>query len=140
MLESLQKRARALNTGAHFEGFKFSSSSKQQLIEGLVVSIGNGQVRYPEGVVTNELMSFQYEYTPTGVRYSAPSGMHDDCVCALALAVEARRRFANKDWRLLEFDHTSSHTQERLDAIRKSRASHAVSQALKSDGVYWPEG
>jgi hypothetical protein len=140
VLESLQKRARALNTGAHFEGFKFSSSSKQQLIEGLVVSIGNGQVRYPEGVVTNELMSFQYEYTPTGVRYSAPSGMHDDCVCALALAVEARRRFANKDWRLLEFDHTSSHTQERLDAIRKSRASHAVSQALKSDGVYWPEG
>ena len=140
VLESLQKLALASNTGAHFEGFKFSSGSKQQLIEGLVVAIGNHQVTYPDGVVSNELMSFQYEYTPTGVRYSAPAGMHDDCVCALALAVEARRRFANKDWRLLEFDSPSRDTQERLDTIRQTRATKTISQALKNDGVYWPEG
>ena len=140
VLESLQKSALAANTGAHFEGFKFSSSSKQQLIEGLVVAIGNRHVRYPEGVVTNELMSFQYEYTPTGVRYSAPSGMHDDCVCALALAVEARRRFANKEWRLLEFDQPSLEHEQQFDALRKARASTTVSQALTRDGVYWPEG
>ena len=140
VLESLQKSALAASTGAHFEGFKFSSSSKQQLIEGLVVAIGNRHVRYPEGVVTNELMSFQYKYTPTGVRYSAPSGMHDDCVCALALAVEARRRFANKEWRLLEFDQPSLEHEQQFDALRKARASTTVSQALTRDGVYWPEG
>jgi hypothetical protein len=32
--------------------------------------------------------AFQYQYTASGVRYSAPAGMHDDCVCALALAVK----------------------------------------------------
>ena len=140
VLESLQKSALAAKTGAHFEGFKFSSSSKQQLIEGLVVAIGNKQVRYPEGVITNELMSFQYEYTPTGVRYSAPSGMHDDCVCGLALAVEARRRFANKGWRLLEFDSLSSEHEQQLDVLRKARASTTISHALTRDGVFWPEG
>lgn len=38
----------------------------------------------------NELESFEYEYTRTGVRYTAPEGMHDDCVMALALAVYAK--------------------------------------------------
>ena len=31
-------------------------------------------------------------YTRTGVRYSAPSGLHDDGVCALALAVAHRHK------------------------------------------------
>ncbi|GAG10318.1 unnamed protein product, partial [marine sediment metagenome] len=35
--------------------------------------------------VVNELEAFEYEYTRTGVRYSAPEGLNDDCVCALAL-------------------------------------------------------
>jgi hypothetical protein len=39
-----------------------------------------------------ELETFEYEYTRTGVRYSAPEGLHDDCVCALALAVHKRGR------------------------------------------------
>ena len=30
--------------------------------------------------------NIEYEYTRTGVKYSAPPGLHDDCVCALALA------------------------------------------------------
>lgn len=33
-----------------------------------------------------ELDIFEYHYTRTGVRYSAPEGMHDDAVYALALA------------------------------------------------------
>jgi hypothetical protein len=34
------------------------------------------------------LETFEYEFTRIGVRYTAPDGLHDDCVCALALAVE----------------------------------------------------
>jgi hypothetical protein len=35
----------------------------------------------------DELAAFEYEILPSGrVRYSAPDGMHDDCVIALALA------------------------------------------------------
>lgn len=60
--------------------------SKQQLMEGLAMAIKTREVRFPEGVIVDELKEFEYRYTRTGVVYSAPSGMFDDCVCALALA------------------------------------------------------
>ena len=68
------------------EGFKFTSQSKQQLMEGLVSSIQQGQIKYPEGQIVDELGIFEYQYSSFGVKYGAPSGFHDDCVCALALA------------------------------------------------------
>lgn len=78
----------ALQQGApNFEGYKFNTSSKQMLMEGLAAAIQSKDVGYPEGVIKSELENFEYEYTRTGVRYSAPQGLHDDCVCALALAV-----------------------------------------------------
>lgn len=82
IVESLQKVR-------NFEGFKFTSPSKQQLMEGLAKAIQNGAVGFPEGVMVDELESFEFINTRTGVRYSAPEGQHDDCVCALALAVMA---------------------------------------------------
>jgi hypothetical protein len=75
---------------SNVEGYHFSSSSKQKLMEGLAIAIQTGEVRYPQGVIVSELDAFAYEYTRTGVRYSAPDGMHDDCVMALALAVYGR--------------------------------------------------
>jgi hypothetical protein len=69
------------------EGFQFSSSSKQKIMEGLAVAIQRGAVSFNDEVLRSELESFGYEYTRTGVRYGCPSGLHDDCVCALALAV-----------------------------------------------------
>jgi hypothetical protein len=85
VLESLQA-----DGGENFEGFKFSSTSKQQLMEGLAVAIQQKQVGYPDGVIVSELEQFEYEYTRIGVRYSAPEGFHDDCVCGLALAVRRK--------------------------------------------------
>lgn len=85
VLEALQA-----NGGQNFEGFKFSQQSKQQLMEGLAVAIQQQQVSYPAGVIVSELEQFEYEYTRTGVRYSAPEGFHDDCVCGLALAVRKK--------------------------------------------------
>jgi hypothetical protein len=66
--------------------FKFTSQSKQQIMEGLAVAIQGRRVTFPDGVIKQELENFEYEYTRTGVRYTAPGGMHDDAVCALALA------------------------------------------------------
>ncbi len=77
-------------SGTNYTGYKFTSPSKQQLMEGLSVAIQAGEVRFPEGPITNELEAFEYKYTRTGVRYSAPSGLHDDCVVALALAVRQK--------------------------------------------------
>lgn len=72
------------------EGFNFSPGSKQKLMEGLAVAIQSGEVAFPDGQIRSELEAFEYEYTRTGVRYSAPDGLTDDCVCALALAVQKR--------------------------------------------------
>ena len=74
------------------EGYLFTSRSKQQLMEGLAVVIQRGLISYPSSldVMIHELESFQYEYHANGVRYTAPQGMHDDCVDALALAVRCK--------------------------------------------------
>jgi hypothetical protein len=38
-------------------------------------------------IMTGELMAYERTITPTGrSQYNAPTGMHDDCVIALALA------------------------------------------------------
>jgi len=66
--------------------FKYTSTSKQQLMEGLAAAIHQRKVIFPEGVIKAELESFEYQMTGTGVKYTAPPGLHDDCVNALALA------------------------------------------------------
>jgi hypothetical protein len=68
--------------------FKFTQHSKQQLMERLAVSIQKGEISVLSGTMQDELENFEYEYTKTGVRYSAPDGSHDDCVMSLALATE----------------------------------------------------
>jgi hypothetical protein len=63
-------------------------------MEGLAVAIQQQQIHVPAGVVVDELEAFEYQYTRIGVQYSAPSGMHDDAVCALALAWSATSQSA----------------------------------------------
>jgi len=72
--------------GVNVTGFKFTSNSKQQLMEGLSSAIQQRKITFPEGAIVNELEVFEYQYTATGVKYSAPQGFHDDCVMSLALA------------------------------------------------------
>jgi len=80
ILEDLQRE------GVNIQGLKFTSSSKQQLMEGLQAAIHQGKIGYPEGIISQELEVFEYQYTATGVKYSSPSGFHDDAVMSLALA------------------------------------------------------
>jgi len=72
--------------GLDVESFKFTSPSKQELMLGLQVAIHQERIHYPEGVIKEELEVFEYQYSAHGVKYSAPTGFHDDTVCALALA------------------------------------------------------
>lgn len=71
------------------EGYTFTSPSKQKLMEGLALAIQKREIGYPAGdgnMIQDELESFEYTYSASGVKYSAPDGAHDDIVCALALA------------------------------------------------------
>lgn len=70
----------------NFIGYHFSQVAKQKLMEGLSVSIQGREIEFPEGPISQELEMFEYEFTRTGVKYSAPEGQHDDCVIALGLA------------------------------------------------------
>jgi len=77
----------------HFQtmhGFKYTSQSKQQLMELLASSIHKGEVGFPSGTIKDELDVFEYVYSTNGVKYNAPSGYHDDCVNALALALKCK--------------------------------------------------
>jgi hypothetical protein len=81
------------NYFSNMEGFKYTSTSKQQLMELLSSSIHKGEVCFPDGIIKEELEIFEYQFTSTGVRYNAPQGFHDDCVNALALAVKCKNQF-----------------------------------------------
>jgi phage FluMu gp28-like protein len=80
IVEQLQRE------GLDVESFKFTSQSKQEIMLGLQVAIHQERIHYPEGIIKEELEIFEYQYSSHGVKYSAPSGFHDDTVCALALA------------------------------------------------------
>lgn len=75
------------------QGFKFTSDSKQSLMEDLASAIQSQQITILDGVMREELEAFEFTYSSEGrrVRYSAPVGLHDDTVCALALANRCKR-------------------------------------------------
>jgi phage FluMu gp28-like protein len=77
-------------TFQNMTGFKYTAHSKQQLMELLASAIQQKQIRFPKGYIKDELDIFEYEFTKSGVRYNAPTGFHDDCVNALALAYKCK--------------------------------------------------
>jgi len=75
-----------------------STKTKPDMIEGLIVDLNNEVVRIPSaelfGPLRFELDIFEYNYSPRSrtIQYSAPSGMHDDCVMSLAIANYNRKQ------------------------------------------------
>lgn len=80
--------------GVNAEGYKFTNPSKENLVRGLMIALENQEISYPDiPELISELEAFEYDIGSSGVfRYSAPDGLHDDCVFSLALAVEACRK------------------------------------------------
>jgi hypothetical protein len=90
---------RLMLDGLQIEGYKFTGQTKQQLMEGLAAAIQGREITFPRGsVLYHELMAFEYKIKirdghVTNIAYSAPEGMHDDCVVALGLAVMLWKRY-----------------------------------------------
>jgi len=74
--------------GLPIVAFKTSNSSKDAIISALVLTFERSAIAIlPDETLVEELQAFEQETLPSGlIRYGAPSGMHDDCVMALALA------------------------------------------------------
>lgn len=71
--------------GSNYEGFLFSNSSKQKIMIGLRNDIQSGDIQLSDPELKAELDAFAFEFREGKVFYSAPEGLHDDGVCALAL-------------------------------------------------------
>jgi hypothetical protein len=87
--EALKKAAPGL-----VEGFTTTQSSKQDLIEALKLAFTRHEIQIPKEEVLpdlhTELSVFTYKMLSGGkISYSAPSGMNDDIVMSLALALKS---------------------------------------------------
>ncbi|MDX9779611.1 MAG: terminase family protein [bacterium] len=77
--------------GLNIVPFTTTSATKQAIIQGLQNAFENGLIRVlDEPVLVGELLSFESKRNASGsFSYSAPPGMHDDCVMSLAIAWNA---------------------------------------------------
>lgn len=75
-------------------GIQLTSTTKATIIESLALAFERGEIKtLPDPVLAGELLAYEAERLPSGmIRYSAPAGMHDDMVIALALAWEGTGR------------------------------------------------
>lgn len=82
MIERLQA------DGLPVVAFMTTNSSKVLAIESLALALETGQLKVPDiDWLAAELLSYTCETLPSGaIRYSAPEGLHDDGVMALAIA------------------------------------------------------
>lgn len=75
------------------EPFIFTNASKQGIMEGLALALQQGRTTVLDGPHRAELEAFEYDVRAGRVIYGAPSSMHDDTVCAHALAWYGAERF-----------------------------------------------
>jgi phage terminase large subunit-like protein len=77
-----------VSRGLNIVPFTTTSATKQAIIQSLQSAFENGLIRVlDEPVLVGELLSFESKRNASGsFSYSAPDGMHDDCVMSLAIA------------------------------------------------------
>ena len=82
IIEQLQR------DGLPVQAFKTTNATKTAVIDALAMAFEQGAIRIlNDPVLVGELQAYEMERLPSGMlRYSAPEGMHDDTVIALALA------------------------------------------------------
>jgi len=74
--------------------FTTTSATKQTIIQNLQSAFEHGEIAIiNDPVLIGELLSFESKRNPSGsFAYSAPEGMHDDCVMSLAIAWDGLKR------------------------------------------------
>jgi hypothetical protein len=100
------QNAELQQAGVHMQDWTTTNASKTEIISKLVTAFEQGNIKIPDDeVLLGELQAFQATPLAGGQsRYSAPPGLHDDLVMALAIAYQglckARKRqlTASLDW------------------------------------------
>lgn len=93
LLEQLDRRLARSRLGAVAEGLVFTARSKRDIVEHLSLRIAHREIALPPpqgeeaAALQRELLAFGRDVRASGgVSFGAPTGEHDDCVMALALA------------------------------------------------------
>ena len=86
--------------GLPVTSFQTTAQSKAQAIDALALAFERSEIRIlPEPVLVGELQAYEMQRLPSGMmRYSAPDGMHDDTVMALALAWQGMQNSGPLFW------------------------------------------
>lgn len=80
-----------------YEGIIFTNKSKSAMVNQLMLTFETRDIILPNWVdMINELEMFEVKTSDSGnFRYSAPTGMHDDIVCALMIANSAVKEYTS---------------------------------------------
>lgn len=86
--------------GMNIRSFTTTSATKDTIIKGLQAAFEHDEIKIiNDPVLIGELLSFEAKRSPSGsFQYSAPAGMHDDCVMSLAIAWDA---IAGDNWTIV---------------------------------------
>jgi hypothetical protein len=86
------------NEGVVVQPVTITGPIKRAMVEGLMLRFDSGSICIPsDPVVVEEFRGFTSEMLPSGhERFAAPSGRHDDCVMAAALAAWGIRQFSGR--------------------------------------------
>lgn len=88
IVEDLKARGLSIG-GENGEGFKFTETSRANLLNNLAILLEQDKIKIPDddGLI-GELEAFRYELTERGkIKVTVPEGMTDDRVMSLALSV-----------------------------------------------------
>lgn len=109
-------------TGLNYKGVTFTNAWKTNSINALITSFEHKSIELPNwSMLDKELGAFEVKQNELGnMTYSAPSGQHDDIVCALILAHSALMQYADMkmEVRFLE-DLKSDKGLSRLNAFEE---------------------
>lgn len=105
--------------GMPVKPFVTTNASKAEIIDGLTLAFERDAIRIlPDETLIGELEAYEVSRTSSGLtRYSAPAGMHDDTVIALALAWYGAQRPKLQSARV---DFYAKRQAERAVAIARS--------------------
>jgi hypothetical protein len=84
------------------EPFTTTSSSKDEIINNLIVQINDHMLLLPTRELfeplDTELRVFTFEYSTKSrkIKYFSPPGFHDDCIMSLAMAVDSKNHLIPK--------------------------------------------
>ncbi len=92
-----------LERGLNVVPFLTTQASKNNLILGLKSALEHSRLRLLDHEIQKrELLAFEERVSPNGAfSYSAPAGLHDDCVMALAMAWDACQKMSGSETLLI---------------------------------------